>query len=466
MSFRLRLTLWNLAILATIVVLYGTFVLLRLESGLLESLDQQLAEDIERLERELDWTVDGTALVARVPREAIGAGDEDPVWVEVDDVDGNPLYRSQSLGPRRLPRVDLPRGVQRVPRKVTHPLAGGIDARVHATSDVHVNRTVVYKVARPLEPHQQQIERVRHVLWLASPVALLLALLGGYFLARKALQPIDRMRVTADHIEASNLHERIPIGEPNDELGRLGTTLNRMIERLERSFLMLRQFTADASHELRTPLSAMRVEIEVCLREARDAEGYRETLESALEEIARLTQLVDQLLMLSRADADQHKLERRLLDFPELARSVVHDLEALAEERRQVLSIDTVEYGRVSADPVFLKQAIVNLVHNAIRYANEGGRIEVAVERRGKDLLLRVDDDGPGVSVEHRARIFDRFYRVDKSRSRELGGTGLGLAITKWAIESMEGHLAVEDSHLGGARFLLWLPAVVTGSRS
>jgi heavy metal sensor kinase len=298
------------------------------------------------------------------------------------------------------------------------------------------------------------------VLLLGLPLAVAIAGFGGYFLARRALAPVDRMAVQARSITAERLKERLPVGNPDDELGRLATVFNQTLMRLESSFDQMRRFTADASHELRTPLTAMRSVGEIGLRGKRDASDYREIIGSMLEEVDRLSLLVDRLLTLSRADSGESMLSRERVDLCDLASEVTSQLEVLAEEKQQSLSVEATGPSVCLGDPMVLRQALLNLVDNAIKYSPVGGRIVVRVSSGPNGVaLLDVSDTGPGIPAEMRPRVFDRFYRADRSRSRENGGgTGLGLSIARWAVEVNGGQLTLESSEKQGSTFRITLP--------
>jgi heavy metal sensor kinase len=277
-------------------------------------------------------------------------------------------------------------------------------------------------------------------------------------MARRALRPVELMAEHARTITAERLQDRLPVQNPNDELGRLATIFNDTLARLDQSFDQLRRFTADASHELRTPLTALRSVGEVALAERHDASRYRDIIGSMLEDAERLTRLVDSLLTLSRADAGSAVLRPEPLDLAQVARDVVSDLCVLAEEKHQTVRIEAASTGCVVADRLTLTQALVNLLDNAIKYSPHEATIVVTVSSNGEAHVL-VTDQGPGIPPEHRHRIFDRFYRVDQSRARSDGGVGLGLSIARWAVEANGGRLTLHRSDASGSTFRLSIPA-------
>jgi heavy metal sensor kinase len=322
------------------------------------------------------------------------------------------------------------------------------DTRVNSAPGVEPSRE---------ERVEQQLGEILAVLALGLPVIVVLAGVGGYALARRALAPIDHLGVEARRITADRLHERLSAPNTHDEIGRLAAVINDTFARLESSFDQLRRFTADASHELRTPLSVIRGIGELGLRETRTPAEYKDAIGSMLEEVDRLTRLVDTLLRLSRGDAGTVRLSRDVLDLGDLARDVASSLGILAEERRQRLQVTAAADVRVSADRLVLRDAITNVVDNAIKYSPIGSAIELQVDADRDHATVTVTDEGAGIAAEHRDRIFDRFYRIDEGRSREMGGTGLGLAIARWAVEANGGHISLESAG-GGSRFRIVLP--------
>ena len=308
---------------------------------------------------------------------------------------------------------------------------------------------------------EQQLREILVVLALGLPLIVALAGIGGYVLARRALSPIDHLAGDARRITAERLHERLSVPNEHDEIGRLAAVINDTFARLESSFDQLRRFTADASHELRTPLSVIRGIGEHALRETRTPPEYKDAMGSMLEEVDRLTRLVDTLLKLSRGDAGTIRLARDVLDLGDLTREVVSSLGILAEERQQRLQVVAAEDVRVSADRLVLRDAITNVVDNAIKYGPARSTIDVRVDADAEQATVTVRDAGPGIPAEHRERVFDRFYRVDEGRSREMGGTGLGLAIAKWAVEANGGQISL-DTATTGSVFRITLPRAVT----
>jgi signal transduction histidine kinase len=252
------------------------------------------------------------------------------------------------------------------------------------------------------------------------------------------------------------------IENPGDELGHLGKVINETLARLERSFEQLRRFTADASHELRTPLTAIRSVGEVALQRSGDVNYYRDIVGSMLEEANRLTRLVDSLLTMSRADAGRIPLQRAEVPILDLAKESAGLLEVLAEEKNQKLTVEGDPMVAVRGDRVILRQALVNLIDNAVKYSPLRGNIFVRVGSNNGDAVVEVQDSGPGIPQEHRSKVFERFYRVDKARSREDGGTGLGLSIAEWAVGAHGGRIELDCGTEPGCIFRIRLPRLTT----
>jgi heavy metal sensor kinase len=322
-------------------------------------------------------------------------------------------------------------------------------------------------VLRSLHDQEDLLERASYALMVAVPLALLLASIGGYFLARKSLAPVVRMSATAARIGAANLHERLPVANERDELGRLALVINGVLTRLDTSFEQQRRFMADASHELRTPIAIMRSEAEVALSEPETSNAaLRESIAIFKDETKRLTGIVEDLFMLARADAGQYKLTPKEFYLDELAGEVTRAVRTLAAEKELTLHLDAGNEMPFRGDENLLRRLLLNLVDNAIKYTPKGGAVTVSCQRDGKRYLITISDTGPGIPAEAQPHIFDRFYRADSARSRAeddsaglTSGAGLGLSIARWVAEAHDGTLELLHSSEAGSVFQLVLPA-------
>jgi heavy metal sensor kinase len=317
---------------------------------------------------------------------------------------------------------------------------------------------VVLQVARSETQMQGELGELMLLLLLGLPVGIAASGLGGYFVARRALGPVDRMTRQAQTITAARLSDRLPVENASDELGRLASVFNGMLGRLESSFGQMRRFAADVSHALRTPLTAMRTVGEVTLRGPSDKEAYKAALGSMLEEVDGLTTVVERLLTMARAEAGQLTLAPEAVDLSDLAEDVAGELRVLAEEKRQTLTVVAHGRPRGSADPLILRQSVVNLVDNAIKYTPEGGEVRLELWDDPAAAVVEVTDTGPGIPAQAQGRIFDRFYRgASALRAPASGGSGLGLSIAKWAVEANGGKLKVKSTS-DGTTFRITLP--------
>lgn len=309
----------------------------------------------------------------------------------------------------------------------------------------------------------QPLASLRLALMVMAPVAVLLSGLGGYWLAGRALAPVDHVTRMAREIEASSLGRRLPSPKAADEIGRLVETLNQMIARLETSFEGMKRFTADASHELRSPLANMRGAIDVALARPREEAEYQRVLASVGEDVDRLRSIVEDLLVLARADAGRIRLERSPVRLDIVAAEVVESFLPSASAQGVSLSANCRAPVSVVGDERWLRQLVVNLVGNAVKFAaataQDGASVSVDVGETGELALLSVADTGPGIPDEALGHIFERFYRADESRSSSVvSGFGLGLAIASWVVEAHGGRITAENRPGGGTRVSVSLP--------
>jgi len=323
------------------------------------------------------------------------------------------------------------------------------------------NYTLV--ILRSLHPQNEMLEDVTDTFEWVIPIAILLASGGGYFLARKSLAPVVAMSSQAGRIGAANLHERLSVQSEKDELGHLARSFNSLLERLSESFERQRRFMADASHELRTPVAILRGEAEVALsQQERPLTEYRESLSVLHHEAERLTRIVEDLFTLTRADAGQYPLQLRDFYLDELIAECVHSARTLALAKKISLTFEGAAESPIHADESLLRRMILNLLDNAIKYTPEGGQVTVACRRNSSEYALSIADTGTGIPEEMRGRIFERFFRADKARSRaesDGGGAGLGLAISRWIAEAHQGRLELTRSDSAGSTFTAYLPA-------
>jgi heavy metal sensor kinase len=463
LSIRWRLTLWYGAVLAAVLTAFGGAVYLMMRHGLLERTDVELAGELHEMIDDVEMTTDWSDLGRRWSRRFARYGGYE---FQSSIVSGPTLGRSDRLVSAPLPVPSIPYSLHRLDFESVPLGARTVDLgpqgrwRVDAQLVPAREGPVVVQVAATLAAVDHELAELLAVLLLTGPLALAGALGGGYLLARTALAPVDRMAAAADQITANRLDLRLQVPNPDDELGRLGRTLNGMIARLQQSFEEIRRFTGDAAHELRTPLAVMRNAAEVALRLPRDSEQYRTVLEEMLEEVERLTRLSEELLFLCREDARLVPMTRESVRLDELVQEVADHLRVVAVEKRQTIAVDFPGPCTVLGNAELLRRLLFNLLDNAIKYTKDGGSISVQGAFLSDKVRVVVADNGIGIAAEHIPHIFDRFYRVDPARGREATeGIGLGLAICRSIVESHGGCIEVESDVGRGTQVTFTLPA-------
>lgn len=320
------------------------------------------------------------------------------------------------------------------------------------------NLLYIVQVGTSLETVGETLHRFLILLLVAIPIALAVSLAGGWFLAGRALRPVDEITLAAQRIAAGDLTQRLGMPTAQDEIGRLAATFNNMIGRLDASFRQIRQFTSDASHELRTPLTVMKGETDLILRRPRPMEDYKSVLESNLEEIDRMTRIVDELLFLSRADMGEVKMEALPVALEALVEDVHRQARVLGHDRNIEVALGTVTPVVVQGDDLRLRELLLNLVENAMKYSHPGGKVEISLLRERREARLSITDHGIGIAPADHKKIFHRFFRTDVARAHTKKGTGLGLAICAWIADLHKGRVEVQSDLGQGSTFTVVLP--------
>lgn len=440
-SVRLRLTIWYTLVLAFIILVFSFSVHYFVKARLSHQLNEQLEKDY--------------SMIAHVVSEE--AVDSSELKHEGSSrlfqlTQGNRVYYQTFL----YQKAGLP-ATFNIPTVKYISVRSASGKRFRLKTGLTENGFIL-TVAQDEEVLWNTLQTLFMILMLTFLSALLLAALGGYIMASRLLKPVASMANKAEKISAEDLSERLPVENPDDEFGKLATVFNDTLARLQNAFDRLQRFTADASHELRTPLTAIESVGEVALQEELDANAYRDRIGSMLEETARLTRLIENLLLLTRADSGRLLVNRKDQDVTRIVAKAVEDMRIMAEEKGQRLMTRLQDGVQGNIDEDSLRRALVNILDNAIKYTPQGGIITVRLEETDGEFIIEVTDTGPGIGAEHREKIFDRFYRVEKDRSREIGGAGLGLAIAKWATEANGGRIEVESQENQGSTFRIRLP--------
>lgn len=465
LSIGVRLTLWYLAIFALAQVIFGAGMWLILRHNLYDIVDDGLESQVDDLKSFLG-AQKKDATLAKISEEVEEAyaiehsGDYLQIYAE----NGELIYQSSFLQSHQLalaPPENIDRPIFRRRWFEHRPFR-------FMLLKLNVNgHTYTVEMGSPADDAVETLSLFRSYLLMFAPLLLLVAAGGGYWLSRRALSPVDALVRTARDIGGTNLNSRLQKLETGDELQRLSDTLNEMLGRIETAFLRITEFTADASHELRTPVSLIRTEAELALRRSRGEPEYKEALRHILLEAERTTALIEQLLAMARADSGRETLHVQPVDLRQTLRSVVDGWQQVATLRSLQFSASIATNDSVvMGDEAALRRVADILLDNALKYTPSPGSVKLTLEQKGESAIIVVQDSGLGIAEEDQPKIFERFYRVDKARSREQGGAGLGLAIAQWIVAQHHGSIAVESRPGQGATFRVELPMIVVPARS
>jgi heavy metal sensor kinase len=459
-SLKFRLVAWYAGVLTIVFVLLAGVTLLSLrhylEANLLDAQMRRARQIADTLVAHVGASGEG-ALRSEV--ETLYSPEANDRFIRISRLGGATVYvsgrpKDARFDPAQIPPLAAAAGnsVRRV------PLPGGallVAARLASGADGTSYRV---EVGTPAAPVEATLARVLTLLAVGLPLAVCVAVAGGFVLVRRSLEPVQRMALKAEEITLHNLSERLPAASSGDEIEQLSVSLNHMIGRLQDAVDGSKQFIADASHELRTPLTVMRGELEGLAQDAQLPRETREILGSVLEEVDRLGEIVESLFALSRLDAGEANAEWVRFDLGELARTTAEQMSLLAEDKTVSVDCESLPGVTVAGDRARLKQVIVNLLDNAIKYTPPGGHVRLSVRREGAFAVLEVADEGIGIPADALPHVFKRFFRVDTSRSREQGGAGLGLAIVKSICSAHGAEVEVFSAPGKGSRFRVRQP--------
>ena len=442
LRIRTRLTIASAGLVAVILVAAGVFVYVQFEADLRETVDLGLRSRADALVSSGDLTLSSAGLI-----------ESDEAFSQILSSDGDVLASTPGVTAAAIRPGDV--RVARFEDTTARTVEEVVPARVLL---VPLDDGRVLVVGASVEDQEEALARLAALLLIGGPASLALVVVVVWLIVGAALRPVEAMRSEAAAISASEPDRRLPVGETDDELARLGRTLNEMLERLQRALERERRFVDDASHELRTPLANLKAELDLSTRRARTPDELEAALRSAAEETDRLVRLAEDILVLARGKGGKLPVRREQVDAAALVRDIVATFEGRASERGVALD-DQAEYGvRADVDPLRMRQAIGNLIDNALRHAPRGGRVSVALARANGDLTISVTDSGTGFSPEFVSDAFEPLTRDDAARSRSDGGTGLGLAIVR-AIAEAHGGWAEARNTAHGAEVVLRFPA-------
>ncbi|HTF66113.1 MAG TPA: ATP-binding protein [Edaphobacter sp.] len=457
-SIGFRLAAWYSLVFACGLAVFSIAAWFAMRATVYHAIDDELRDRVRGVQKFMDRQISSLSIpeIRDEFREhsVLGPGGD---LFQVCDAQGRWLYRSVPLEGNNVPIVS-PASLSK-PSFTTNYVAG-LPLRFYSERILVNGQPYTVQVAAPMHEAFEAIEAFGIILVLTIPVLLLGASAGGYWISKRALDPVDVISRAAQRISIESLADRLPTPQTGDQLQRLTETLNQMFSRLEASVRRIKQFTADASHELRAPIALIRTTAEVAVqRRTRQANEYLEALDDILEESERTSQIVDSLMLLARTDAGKEVLERAPTDISSVCRAAIDQGEKLARHRSVQLSASIPECPiPVHGDAEALRRAVLILIDNAVKYTPEGGSVRIDLNTNDGFVKVTVTDTGIGIEPADLPHIFDRFWRADKARSRAYGGAGLGLPIAKWIVETHAGSITVESELGNGSAFALKVP--------
>ncbi|MEK6784519.1 MAG: ATP-binding protein [Nitrospirota bacterium] len=461
MPLRVRLTLWYGTALALVLIIFSVVLYVITARSLRDTVDESLEDTAMTAVRSLEERgflplINEEELLSQFPE--LTRIDK---FFQIFSPSGTITIRSPNIKQHEVPlsrtALDATFAGQKIFESAKYPKEPPL--RLISVPIVYRgNLLYIVQVGTSMESVGETLQRFLVLLVVAIPIALAVSLAGGWFLAGRALRPVDKITLAAQRIAAGDLSQRLSMPAAHDEIGRLAATFNNMIGRLDTSFRQIRQFTSDASHELRTPLTVMKGETDLVLRRPRLLDDYKSVLESNLEEIDRMTRIVDELLFLSRADMGEVRVESLPVAMESLVEDIHRQAKLLAQDRNIEVLLGTIMPVVVQGDDLRLRELLLNLVENAMKYSYSGGKVEIALLNDGREARLSVTDYGIGIAPADHKKIFQRFFRTDVARGHTKKGTGLGLAICAWIAELHKGRIEVKSDLGQGSAFTVVLP--------
>ncbi len=454
LSIRARLTLGFTFVFAALLVLFTGVVYVLLKAGLEQKLKEDSLHDMGVLVANLikpNWRDE----VQDMPDES----DEFRLLIRVFDENGKLLITGGRVTEAQWP-IDSGSLVESLNGPVWDELLiNDVSHQIYTHAFTPPGEKPHFvRIANSMDDNEWILNHFVYYINIGSFLVLVAAIIAGFFLSKSALLPVEKIRARAALINSDRLEERLTYDGPPDELHRLTKTLNDLLARIEHTISQTKRFIADASHELRIPLTGLRGTVEVAMRKKRSLEEHESILNTVHNESERLSELVWDLLSLARADAGGMKLEKTEVDIGSFLKNVFDEAEALNAEKSVTIRLGQVPSGKAVFDEAKIHQLLINLIENAIRYNKPGGEVIISAEKNDKSLSISVKDTGLGIMPDDQEKIFERFYRVDKARSREAGGTGLGLSIVRAIAEAHNGTITVQSVFSQGSVFTLTLP--------
>jgi len=469
-SIRSRLTAWHVAVLGFFLILFSILLYVFLSKRLHESIDNSLKVSANVIQKAALLEYSRTPLpgLDLFFDQFLGYSNINKFY-RIYDGSGHVDSRSKGIDASKFPLTQdaYSRATQGQMTYETFKLVPWHRVRVITMPVIRNDNLVnLIQVGTSLKAVEHTLKNLRIFLFTAIPCALILSTLGGRFMATRALKPVAEITSTAQDIaHGANLSRRIPIPEVQDEIGNLASTFNEMMNRLEKSFTQVRQFSSDASHELRTPLTVLKGQSELVLSKPRSKAEYQEVLSSNLEEINYMSRVLEDLLILSKGDEGKVSLEKEPVELGSIVEEVSRQGEIFADEKEVKIILAYLEPVTILGDAHRLKQMVWILLHNAVKFTPSGGEIKITLQDLDDTVYFTIRDTGIGIPEQDLPKIFDRFYRVDKARSRMDGGSGLGLSICKHIVDRHHGTVDVESKLGEGTKFKIRFPKYEVAQR-
>jgi heavy metal sensor kinase len=453
MSIRVRLTIWYSCLLGAALVVFSVVAMLLMQHSISESVDEELRHEAEAVQALISSTSEPELREQVRTHAELQAGSS---LLQVTDENGYAIYQSPRLKKLRVPSPAAE------PGRFVNREFGRTPLRIYSSNLSTSTHVFHIEVAADMDDYVEAASHYRILLSIGIPLLLCAAAAGGYWLSSRALAPVEQITNFADNISPHDLAARVEMPRTRDELYRLAETLNALLQRIESAFRRITQFTADASHELRTPVSLIRTQAEIALRRNRSEEEYRAALTEIMDEAKHVSALIEDLMLLARADTDSHTLRFNQLDMTELVRQVARQGHTLAEVRQLQWSLQVPDGPLwLRGDREALRRLLLILIDNAVKYTPGHGSVSVTLRNSDGMAHIDVEDTGIGIPHSEQPHIFERFYRADTARSRDSGGTGLGLAIAQWIAKAHHGNITVQSSEGRGSCFSVTLPQAV-----
>lgn len=455
-----KLTLWYGGILALILVVFSSGVYIYFRNSLQISIDVKIKSIAEVLASSMTDTHNQSVFgnFERYLENVLGRKPKGK-FIQIIDASGKIGAKMNDIETETIP-VSFNTMERALKGEAVYETMENVNPRLRMlTLPILENKKVtsIVQVGSSLADFDETMRKLLIIMFISIPTSISVTIIVGYFMAKKSLRPVGQIRRAAVKISSSNLDERIDVKGRKDELSRLAETFNEMISRLKDAFQRVNQFSIDVSHELKTPLTILKGETEVALRKERANEEYKKLLESNLEEIDRMSRIIDDLLLLSKADSKDMKLNVENISLRDLLADVCMNMKVVATNKGIDLAVDELTDVRFIGDELKLRRMLLNIIDNGIKYTQKGGVVTVSSSTDNGYAYITVKDNGVGISKDDLKYIFDRFYRADRSRKRE-SGSGLGLSISKWIAEAHKGTIEVESQLSAGSQFSIKLP--------